>query len=223
MAKLAAFVDGKDVNGEPYAFPKVRFREKPGAPALPENTFYNRSRPSDIIKGELVLTAQSQGVLLGVERVDRTADHQRYVVAYIGFESKSSDTHHRNFYYGLDVGSLDDARWACWYERGDGRLADYGSGKQISVADAEMALREEIDKNIAITLGTSECSSDECMVANETINSLIPWQTKTVSAPYLEVPMDALPRGVINAPATEANVLFVLPHPQAIYASYATE
>jgi len=218
VAKLNAFVEGKNVDGTPFAFPtdltKRFFVNGVTAELAPFNIV-----DKDVNLNQEFAGVNFQGYLLGEEEVTDSQTNVKSLVADVGFESKSTDPNEKNFYFGIDLGRIGSNDKTFLSNEGVVIGGTQTGPGPVPVAKIEQALQANIDKSIAFQIDifsgaqleqlkqpdqpTDNRSAAEILAQNDLSKSLIAWMEKTVNTKYTDVPMDSLVKSIINKQVTD--------------------
>jgi hypothetical protein len=220
VAKLNAFVDGKNVDGTPFVFPTDLTKRFFANGATPELAPFNIVGSLVILNQEFAV-ANFQGYLLGTEEVIDSKTNVESLVADVGFESRSADPKRKNFYFGINLGRIGSNDKDYLGNQGVSVIG-YGTNTGpgvVPVATIDQALQANIGKSIVFQIDVfsgaqledlkrPDISTDgrngaEFLAQNDLSKALIAWMEKTVNAKYTDVPMDSLVKSIINKPVTD--------------------
>jgi hypothetical protein len=160
------------------------------------------------------VSVNAQGYLLGEERISGP-DTYEHLVAYVGFESKSSDKTQKNFYYPINLGRINSTDKDQLFRPTSSISGSDSRMTLTSVSAIEETLRENVGRNLLFSLNvynepelgelaqpdkpTDLRSRSESLKQNALSKALIAWMERTVSSPE-DVPL-VVEFGVVRAPA----------------------
>ena len=217
MTTLHNFVEGKDQNGKQFVFPENRFYlfktdRVPAAINIIDTASINLEAPQ--------VVATCQGYLLGEEEVV-DASNVKHLIAYLGFESKSTDPAKKNFYIAINLGRFDTDDKVVLDNEGFivYNSPNHKDSQRLTVLQAEQELQKDNGKNTVFLLNAFNGDqlkalqqpdqpgyirkNAELLAQNDVTKALISWLIKTLNAPYQEVPMNSLVKGAVNTPVTD--------------------